>query len=44
MFNVLLESLYERTERVASRRLVTRGGEFTINPGIRWAHNFRNGL
>lgn len=43
-FNVLLEALYEGTESVISKDATERDNAFTLNPGVRWAYNFRNGL
>lgn len=43
-FNVLLEALYEGRESVIGTSLTTRENSFLLNPGVRWAHNFRNGL
>lgn len=43
-FNVLLEALYEDTESVIGADVTERDNAFTLNPGVRWAHNFRNGL
>ncbi len=43
-FNLLVEAIYNRTvtvERLGGR---TRGSDLLINPGARWAYNFRNGL
>ncbi len=43
-FNVLLEAVYEGTESVISKDATERDNAFTLNPGVRWAYNFRNGL
>lgn len=43
-FNVLLEALYEGTESVIGANATERDHAFTLNPGVRWAYNFRNGL
>jgi hypothetical protein len=43
-FNVLLESVWNNTEKVVGFRRTSRENEVLINPGIRWAHNFKNGL
>ncbi len=43
-FNVLLESVWTNTEEVVAFRRTQRENEVLINPGIRWAHNFKNGL
>lgn len=40
-FNVLLETLYEDTESVTGEDLTARDHAFTINPGVRFAFNFR---
>lgn len=43
-FNVLVEAVWVNSESVVGTRRKIREHEFLINPGIRWAHNFRNGL
>lgn len=43
-FNVLVEALYENTESVTGAGVTERDDAFTLNPGVRWAHNFRSGL
>lgn len=43
-FNVLLEAVWNNTEKVVGFRRTSRENEVLINPGIRWAHNFKNGL
>ena len=43
-FNVFLESSWENQETVIGANLTERQSSLLLNPGIRWAHNFRNGL
>lgn len=43
-FNTMLEFLFQSNEQVAGPGLKSRVDSFYINPGIRWAHNFSNGL
>jgi Putative MetA-pathway of phenol degradation len=43
-FNVLLEALYVNAEVVTGDRRTRREDTFFVNPGIRWAHDFENGL
>ncbi len=43
-FNVLLESVWNNTAAVSGFRRTSRENEVLINPGVRWAHNFKNGL
>jgi len=42
-FNVLLESVWNSSESVVGSRRTQRESEVLLNPGIRWAHNFRRG-
>ena len=42
-FNVLLESVWNSSESVVGSRRTQRDSEVLLNPGIRWAHNFRRG-
>jgi hypothetical protein len=41
---VLLESVWNNTADVTGVRQTRRENEVLINPGVRWAHNFKNGL
>lgn len=43
-FNVLMDVIWARAEAVAAKGLSEREYEFTISPGIRWAHTFKGGL
>jgi hypothetical protein len=43
-FNVLIETLFESFEPVVGPDQTERVNEFIVSPGIRWAHNFKNGL
>jgi hypothetical protein len=43
-FNVLFETFYETTEKVIAPSRTEREHEVFLNPGIRWAWNFKNGL
>jgi hypothetical protein len=43
-FNVLLESLWLSQETVIAPGVTRRSNSFLLNPGIRWAYNFKNGL
>lgn len=43
-FNVLLETAWNSSESVVGPRQTKREYELLINPGVRWAHNFRSGL
>ena len=43
-FNVLVETVWNNTKEVIARRRTMRENEVLINPGVRWSHNFRNGL
>jgi len=41
---VLLESVWNNTADVTGVRQTRRENEVLINPGVRWAHNFKNAL
>ncbi|MDQ3684550.1 MAG: hypothetical protein M3430_02980 [Acidobacteriota bacterium] len=41
---MLFETAWNSSESVIGPRQTTREYELLINPGVRWAHNFRNGL
>ena len=43
-FNILFETVWNNTEKVVGFRQTKRENEVLINPGIRWAHNFKNSL
>ena len=43
-FNVLLETVFYRNEDVVAPRTTEWSSTLLLNPGIRWAHNFKNGL
>lgn len=43
-FNALLETVWTSTPQVAGPGVTTPQHGFYISPGVRWAHNFRNGL
>jgi hypothetical protein len=43
-FNVLVEALYEWLESPVGNKLTARENSLLLNPGIRWAHNFKSGL
>ena len=43
-FNVMLETVWLSEESVVSTRLTERDTSAFVNPGIRWAHNFKSGL
>lgn len=43
-FNVMLEVAWSRSEAVSGPDQTAAGEGLVVNPGIRWAHNFRSGL
>ncbi len=43
-FNVLLETVFVRARVVVGPGTTERSDSFLLNPGIRWAWNFRSGL
>ena len=43
-FNVLFETFYETIEKVVAASRTEREHEVFLNPGMRWAWNFKNGL
>jgi hypothetical protein len=43
-FNVMLEYVYYGLDRIVGPGQTQREGSAFINPGIRWAYNFRSGL
>jgi hypothetical protein len=42
--NFLVETVWNNTATVTAPGQTMRENEVLINPGVRWAHNFRNGL
>jgi hypothetical protein len=42
--NLLVEMVWARTEAVTGPDQTAASESWIVNPGIRWAHNFRNGL
>ncbi len=44
LFNALVETAWSNSETVIGHGQTTRDNTLFINPGVRWAHNFRNGL
>jgi hypothetical protein len=43
-FNVMFETLWAGSESVVARGRTQRSHDLLLNPGVRWAHNFANGL
>ena len=43
-FNVMLESVWSRSESVAGEGRTARQDSFLVSPGIRWAYNYPSGL
>ncbi len=43
-FNVLVETAWTGYESVVGKNQTQRAHSLIINPGIRWAHNFKSGL
>lgn len=43
-FNALLETVVSRNQTVTARGRTQWGTTILLNPGIRWAYNFKNGL
>ena len=43
-FNVMLELAFNRTRAVTGPGRTERSDSLYLNPGVRWAHNFRSGL
>lgn len=43
-FNLFLETVWSRDQLVAGPSMKRSETSFFLNPGIRWAHNFRSGL
>lgn len=43
-FNVMLETVFARSQAVVARDRTEWASSVLLNPGIRWAYNFKNGL
>jgi hypothetical protein len=43
-FNVMLEWLWTNQASVAGPKMIERSDSALVNPGIRWAYNFKSGL
>jgi hypothetical protein len=43
-FNVLLETVFNRSQQVTAPKTTQWTSDLLLNPGIRWAYNFKNGL
>jgi hypothetical protein len=43
-FNVVLETVWSGSESVVGRGDTQRSHDLLLNPGVRWAYNFKNGL
>lgn len=43
-FNVLLEAVWNRSESVIGPSRTASANTVLLNPAIRWAHRFKNGL
>jgi hypothetical protein len=43
-FNVILESVFAQSQVVVAKDRTAWSNSFFLSPGIRWAHNFKNGL
>jgi len=43
-FNVMLETVFARSQTVVAANRTEWTSSLFLNPGIRWAYNFRNGL
>ncbi len=43
-FNVLVEVVWSRSQAVTGPGRTARAEALFVNPGVRWAHNFANGL
>jgi len=43
-FNVMLEGLFNSAEQIVARDKTEWSNSLYLSPGIRWAHNFKNGL
>jgi|SRR5581483_667748 len=43
-FNVLIETVFNRSQQVTSPKTAEWTSGLLVSPGIRWAYNFKNGL
>jgi hypothetical protein len=43
-FNVMFETAFNSFESIESARVKSRSSSLFLNPGVRWAHNFKSGL
>jgi hypothetical protein len=43
-FNVLLETVFNRSQQVTAPKTTEWTSSLLLSPGIRWAYNFKNGL
>jgi hypothetical protein len=43
-FNVLLETVFNRSQQVTGPKTTEWTSDLLLSPGIRWAYNFKNGL
>jgi hypothetical protein len=43
-FNVLLETVFNRSQQVTAPKTTEWTSDLLLSPGIRWAYNFKNGL
>ena len=43
-FNVMLETVFARSQTVVAQDRTEWTSTFLVNPGIRWSYNFSNGL
>ena len=43
-FNLMLETVFNSTEEVIAPKQTRRENTAFVSPGVRWAHNFKNGL
>jgi len=43
-FNILFETVFNRSQQVTGPKTTEWSSELLLNPGIRWAYNFKNGL
>jgi hypothetical protein len=43
-FNALLETVFNRSQRVTGQKTTEWTSDLLLSPGIRWAYNFKNGL
>jgi Putative MetA-pathway of phenol degradation len=43
-FNVMMETAFNRFEMIEGRAIKSHASTLFLNPGVRWAYNFRSGL